>query len=124
MEVTSMRKGSAILAALLAVFMLKAASARYTREPAERDSRAMKAYEQEYGKPNPKAAPELSRFAFLIGTWRCEVKLKREDATWENLKATWEGRYILDGYAIADEYRMTTAAGELFVLGVNLRSYD
>jgi hypothetical protein len=34
------------------------------------------------------------------------------------------GRFILDGHAIADEYRMTDAAGELIVLGVNLRAYD
>lgn len=70
------------------------------------------------------APPELSRFAFLIGQWRCEAKLKREDGTWESLSAIWEGRYILDGYAIADEYRMTTLAGELLVLGINMRAYD
>lgn len=84
----------------------------------------MKRDEREYGKPSPNAPPELSRFAFLIGKWRGEAKLKRDDGTWENLKAAWEGRYILDGYAIADEYRMTTPAGELVVLGLNLRSYD
>lgn len=67
---------------------------------------------------------ELSRFAFLIGQWRCDAKLKREDGTWRELKATWEGRYILDGYAIEDEFRMTTPAGELLVLGINLRAYD
>ncbi len=79
---------------------------------------------QQPGKPNPNAPPELSRFAFLIGKWRCEAKLKREDGTWENLKAAWEGRYILDGYAIGDEFRLTTSAGELLVLGMNLRAYD
>ena len=78
----------------------------------------------EYGKPNPNAPPELSRFAFLIGKWRGAAKLKRKEQTWENLNATWEGRYILDGYAIADEYRMMTLAAELLVLGVNLRCYD
>ena len=36
----------------------------------------------------------------------------------------WDGRYILDGYAIADEYRMTTQADELVVHGMNLRAYD
>ena len=30
------------------------------------------------------------------------------------------GRLILDGYAIADEYRMMDTSGELIVLGVNL----
>jgi hypothetical protein len=84
----------------------------------------MKRSEQKYGKLNPNAPQELSRVAFLIGKWRCEAKLKREDGTWENLMATWEGRYILDGYAIADEFRMTTPAGELLVLGINLRTYD
>src|SRR5262245_48787608 len=75
-------------------------------------------------RPNLKAPHELSRFAFLIGDWRCDAKLKQQDGTWEVLKATWEGHYILDGYAIADEYRMMSPAGELLVLGLNLRTYD
>ncbi len=84
----------------------------------------MKRSEEKYGKLNPGAPPELSRFAFLIGKWQCDPKLKREDGSWESLKATWEGRYILDGYAIADEFRMTKLTGELLVLGMNFRSYD
>ena len=84
----------------------------------------MKRNEQEYGKPNPNAPPELSRFAFLIGKWRCEAKLKRQDGVWEPMNATWVGRYILDGYVIAEEYRMTRQTGELLVLGMNVRSYD
>jgi hypothetical protein len=60
----------------------------------------------------------------LIGAWRGEAKLKGEGGEVEVLHATWDGRYILDGYAIADEYRMTNAAGELLVMGVNLRAYD
>jgi hypothetical protein len=79
---------------------------------------------QDYGKRNPNAPAALSRFAFLIGKWHGDAKLKRDEQIWENLKVTWEGRYILDGYAIADEYRMTTAAGELMVLGTNFRAYD
>lgn len=84
----------------------------------------MKRVEQEYGKLNCNAPPELSRFAFLIGSWRCEAKLKTDDGAWENLKATWEGRFILDGYAIADDYRMTSRTGELLVLGTNIRSFN
>jgi hypothetical protein len=84
----------------------------------------MERNEQQYGSPNPNAPQELSLFAFLIGKWRGEAKLKREDRTWETLQALWEGRYILDGYAITDEYRMTTPAGKLLVLGMNIRSYD
>lgn len=84
----------------------------------------MERNDHDYGKPNPNAPRELSHFAFLVGKWRGEAKLKREDGTWEDPQALWEGRYILDGYVIADEYRMTTPAGELLVLGINLRSYD
>jgi Protein of unknown function (DUF1579) len=77
-----------------------------------------------YGTLNPNAPPELAHFAFLIGKWRCEAKLKRDDGTWQPLAATWEGRYILDGYAIEDEYRMTTPPGDLLVQGMNFRTYD
>lgn len=59
----------------------------------------------DYGTLNPKAAPELSRFAFLIGSWKCEAKLLSPDGTWQKFMAAWLGHYILDGYAIADEYR-------------------
>jgi len=79
---------------------------------------------EEYGRLNPSATPELSRFGFLIGRWRCDARLKRDDGSWEPLEASWVGRYVLDGYAIMDEFKMTKAPGELLVLGVNLRTYD
>lgn len=120
-----MRNGSVLLAKLLAAFLLSSAiAARFMREPRKENSHAMKLDEHDYGKPNPNAPPELSRFAFLIGDWRFDAKLKRDEGTWESLKGTWEGRYILDGYAIGDEFRMTTPAGEVLVLGLNLRAYD
>jgi hypothetical protein len=36
----------------------------------------------------------------------------------------WLGRFILDSYAIADEYRMTGSSRELIVLGMNFCTYD
>jgi hypothetical protein len=81
-------------------------------------------HDNEYGRPNPKAPPELSQFAFIIGEWLCDVRVKGEDATWQPYQATWVGRYILDGYVIADEYRMTNQSGELVVHGMNFRSYS
>ena len=92
--------------------------------PGKENARSMQPNLQQHGEPNPNAPPELSRFAFLIGRWRGEAKLKREDGSTESFEATWEGRYILDGYVIADEYRMMTRAGDLLVLGLNLRAYD
>ncbi len=81
-------------------------------------------FEQEFGKLNPAAPEELSRFAFLIGNWRCEAKVKLDDGEWQHFQAAWIGRFILEGYAIADEYRMTGPSGELIVLGMNFRTYD
>ena len=79
---------------------------------------------QDYGKPNPNAPQELSQFAFLIGQWRCDAKIKGEDGVWQPFQAVWVGRYILDGYVIADEFRMTKPDGELVMLGQNYRSYS
>ena len=80
--------------------------------------------DQTFGGPNRHAPAELSRFAFLVGTWNCEAKVKSAGGEWQTFKATWVGRYVLDGYAIADEYRMTSPSGELIVLGMNFRVYD
>jgi len=80
--------------------------------------------DKEYGTPNPKAAPELSQFAFIIGEWRCDAGVMGEDGTWQSYQATWVGRYILDGHVISDEYRMTNQTGELIVHGMNFRSYS
>jgi hypothetical protein len=80
--------------------------------------------DQEFGKLNPNAPAALSRFAFLIGKWRCEAKLKSANGAWQTFEAAWLGRFILDGYAIADEYRMLGSSGELIVLGMNFRTYD
>lgn len=85
---------------------------------------SMHSAEQEFGTANPNAPADLSRFAFLIGRWRCEARVKTDGRAWLNLEATWVGRFILEGYAIADEYRMTDSAGELIVLGLNIRTYD
>lgn len=80
--------------------------------------------EQDFGKPNPKAPAELGRFAFLIGKFKCAAKFKTPSGEWQAYQGMWTGRYILDGYVIEDEYRMTGPSGELVVLGMNYRVYD
>jgi hypothetical protein len=80
--------------------------------------------ENEAAQRNPNAPAALSQFAFLVGRWRCEAKVRLANGEWQTLHATWLGRFILDGYAIADEYRMTGSTGELIALGLNLRTYD
>ena len=78
----------------------------------------------DFGTPNPDAPTELSQFAFLIGNWTFDAKVKTPDGQSLPFKGTWRGRYVLEGYAISDEYRMTDLSGKLIVLGLNLRSYD
>ncbi len=78
----------------------------------------------ESGKMNPKAPEELSRFAFLLGSWRGVAKLRLADGACQHFDVRWTGHYILDGYAIADEYTMTDGMGALVVLGMNFRTYD
>lgn len=80
--------------------------------------------QEEYGRPNPDAPQELRQFAFLIGRWRCESRVKSEEGDWQTFRATWVGRYILDGYVIADEFRQFGPSGELMQLGQNYRSYN
>lgn len=50
--------------------------------------------------------------------------MKSSDGNWQKFHGTWNGRFILDGYAIADEYTMSSSTGELVVLGMNFRTYD
>jgi hypothetical protein len=78
----------------------------------------------EFGVRNSLAPAELDRFAFLIGRWRCDARFFADDGTEQRFRAEWVGRYVLDGYAIGDEYRMFDASGKLLVLGVNLRTYE
>jgi hypothetical protein len=108
--------------ALFTALLLLIAPARPAVAAAEENP--MDQVDQEFGKPSPNAPAALSRFAFLIGRWRCEAKVRSAKGEWQTFQATWVGRFILDGYAIADEYRMTGPSGELIVLGVNLRAYD
>lgn len=84
----------------------------------------MKQVGRDVGSINPKAPQELSRFAFLVGQWRCDARLKSKDGPWQHFHVRWAGQYILDGYAIADEYTMTEPTGALVVLGMNFRTYD
>jgi hypothetical protein len=87
-------------------------------------SKTMGQFEQGFGELNTQAPDELAQFAFLIGRWRCEAKVQSADGKWQTFEAAWLGRFILDGYAIADEYGMTDSSGKLIVLGMNFRTYD
>jgi hypothetical protein len=84
----------------------------------------MEQIDQSTNKPNPKAPTALSQFAFLIGHWRFDAKFKSPQGERHTFHGTWIGRYILDGYAIADEYKMLGSDGKVIVHGMNFRVYD
>ncbi|MCW9708961.1 hypothetical protein [Fodinibius salsisoli] len=75
-------------------------------------------------KINPNAPKQLSAFAFLLGKWNCKVTVKQEDGTTVKLRATWQGQTILDGYVIADQFRMVDTKEDLVMLGMNYRAYN
>ncbi len=79
--------------------------------------------QETYGVPNPKAPKELSHFAFLIGKWDGEGRSRYEGDS-EAYRMTWVGRYILDGYAIADEARILDEDGALERIFITYRFYD
>ncbi len=63
-------------------------------------------------------------FSFLVGKWSGSGKTRLPDgnhAQWDG--ATWIGRYVLNGMAIADEFHSLTPDGKPY-LGISLRYFD
>ena len=82
--------------------------------------------QDEYGASNPRAPSELSHFAFLIGRWNGEGVSRYEfgNDTGSPYRMSWVGRYILDGYAIADEARILAEDGTAENIFITYRFYD
>jgi len=77
-----------------------------------------------YGERNPSAPNELAVFSFLIGKWQGTGKVRLPDGKVAEFGgASWIGRYVLDGTAIADESHGAYPDGRPF-LGISLRQYD
>lgn len=77
-----------------------------------------------YGERNPQAPDELEWFAFLVGKWSGTGRTRLENGSyvaWEG--ATWIGRYILNGMAIADEGHGPGPDGKTH-LGISFRYFD
>ena len=74
--------------------------------------------------PNPKAPPETVQFTFLVGSWDCRTRFQKPDGSgYAKGSATWTGYYILDGWAIQDDWVSTGADGKEFH-GTNIRSFN
>ena len=102
-----------VLAAALAIG-LHAASSSMAAEPSITT----------YGDRNLEAPNELEEFSFLVGKWSGGGRTRLEDGSyvdWDG--ATWIGRYILDGMAIADELHAPGPDGKIY-LGITFRQFD
>ncbi len=73
---------------------------------------------------NLDAPSQLSAFSFLVGDWTCDVRVRQTDGSIIHWSAEWIGRYILEGYAIMDQYKMVDTTGRLVVSGFNIRTYN
>lgn len=81
----------------------------------------------DFGERNADAPEQLDQYAFLIGNWNIETTVRQQDGSWSDQvrRAYWEGRWILDGRAIADYWYDTPPTGEGPApgRGVNVRMY-
>ncbi len=77
-----------------------------------------------FGRLNPEAPPETAQFDFFIGEWECTMKTMRPDGQgYGERKASWTAYYILDGWAIQDEWVSTAGQGGSG-FGTNIRSFN
>jgi len=73
---------------------------------------------------HPDAPPETDQFAFLIGAWDCTIRALQPDGTaGPPRKATWVGRWELEGWAIRDDWTSELPGGGVF-RGFNIRSFN
>lgn len=90
-------------------------------EPVEAQARGLEA--RDFGRLNSEAPPETAQFAFLIGEWECKVRSMKPDRTFGESTGSWTGRYILDGWAIQDDWVAPRPDGAMFH-GTNIRSWN
>ena len=75
--------------------------------------------------PNPKAPSETAEYAFMVGSWHCTSKSMKPDGTYSQpSKASWKGYFILDGWAIQDDWTRFDTEGKALLFGTNIRSYN
>lgn len=76
-----------------------------------------------YGQLNQAAPRETRQFEFLLGRWHCRTRFLGPDREYHAGQATWTGYYILDGWAIKDDWVSEQPDGTEFH-GFNIRSFN
>lgn len=77
-----------------------------------------------FGRLNPQAPPETEQFSFIVGAWDCTTKFMKPDGSgYGEGRARWIGYYILDGWAIQDDWIGIRPDGSES-RGTNIRSFN
>ena len=84
------------------------------------------------GSRHPEAPPETEQFGRLAGVWDVEMSVRKDDGSWpepgQGKRVEWRFRYILDGWAIQDEWIApppdVSTEDDQRQLGTNIRIYD
>jgi len=84
------------------------------------------------GRRNPAAPAETEQFGRLVGIWDVTMSIRQDDGSWpkpeDALAAEWRFHYILDGWAVQDEWISppwgTPVEEGIRQLGTNIRIYD
>ena len=74
--------------------------------------------EYPFGRPHPEAAPELSDFAFAIGTWACRSRRPQADGTMSESLMDWRFEYGLNGRTVHDYFE------DEVIRGFGVRLFD
>jgi len=72
---------------------------------------------------NDAAPSETSQFAFIVGDWDCKTKFMDREGNYTEGRARWTGYYILDGWAIQDDW-MSIGPDGPGLHGTNIRSFS
>ena len=74
---------------------------------ASKESHSTQRIEKEFGRTNPDGACDTLPIRCLDRQLVVPSRVTSANRDWQMFRATWVSRYILDGYAIRDEHRMT-----------------
>ncbi len=82
------------------------------------------ALSSDLGSLNPDAPPRTAEFDFLVGEWLAHITVPRPDTDPITATADWTIGYIMDGWALRDDWFVTLADGTIANFGTMFRTFD